>query len=571
MIWAIVLASLTATAAAHPPSAEVGEEIEIEVAASGGGFSGAATVSAGKLPDGVDVGAVQGPKLERQIQIVNRVQTQTERLIWVFPVTATRAGTFTIPGFTVTAGNESATTAPIAIRATGDFDSHKYAFVDTAVDPRPHYVGEPIEVTVTAGIHDDWIDRLVRDETSLGAPWLADGLGPGCFPEAAVAPPGAVSMRNGTGQVEMVPGQTERKEGRFDTWTVTRRFVASRPGTVTVGSTQFRAVIATKTEKDPIFGGHLYATQTKLASVSAPAIAIEVRPLPEAGRPDDFTGLVGTLSLSVDAEPRNVKVGESIRVRVTVAGEGNLEGQPLPRVEPDGFKRFGVAEEVAPDGASRTLVYDLAPISPEVTAIPPFHIPYFDAQAGKYAVLESKPIRIQVQPGAAVSALSEPAVTPAPAAMIADTPAPVPMPSPLRVAVIAGALALPLATGALLLARRRRTPAVEPRRRARARKVFQAALAAVPGSHDQACLAVSRALVHYLADLAEQPRETFLGTDLSRALEPWVADAALRARVERLIAGADRGAFAHDRGVDPRALAQEALALAGPLDASFPE
>ena len=42
------------------------------------------------MPDGIEIGGAQGPRLERQIQIVNNVQTQFERLVWVYSVTATR-------------------------------------------------------------------------------------------------------------------------------------------------------------------------------------------------------------------------------------------------------------------------------------------------------------------------------------------------------------------------------------------------------------------------------------------------------------------------------------------------
>src|SRR5205807_2643059 len=84
MILSLLLASLTATASAQPASADVGEEIHVEVAATGGEFSGSASVSAGKMPDGIEIGGAQGPRLERQIQIVNNVQTQFERLVWVY-------------------------------------------------------------------------------------------------------------------------------------------------------------------------------------------------------------------------------------------------------------------------------------------------------------------------------------------------------------------------------------------------------------------------------------------------------------------------------------------------------
>lgn len=571
---AILFAAVTVTADARPRSAEVGDAIRVSVAVGGTGLT-QFSVTAPTMPDGMEIGPAIGPSIQRTVEFQQGRQVQTEKMIWLFDVTATRPGTFTVPAFRASNGSEVASSTPFEIRATGTFDSRDYAFVETRVDPRPRYVGETVTVSLVIGLEYGSIEDVITGETAIAANWMFDGLSGGAGPESDPWPPGGLpnvtGFRTTSGKTLAMMHTKDlevRKQGKFGTWIARRRFVAGRPGRLTIGPTGFRAVIGRNFERD-LFGLSRVARDKKLALVSAPDISLDVKPLPVAGRTDAFSGLVGRLSLEVEAAatgasstsataPIKVRVGDSLRVRVRVEGDGNVAITPLPRVEVDGFKRFGVIEEVDGDGELpvRTLVYDLAPVSTEVKQIPPFVFEVFDTATASYRLLASPPIPVHVLPGAAISRLADatPAAVPTGAAPAA-TPA-VPRGSivssfPGGAAGIGAVVVLPaLALGAFALIGRVRRGEKTVRSKpafARARAERPAAGAfsfgALPAESADRAKAISEAIAHHFAALAGVDPETFVGADLVDALAPYVRETELRREAAAIASEADRSAF----------------------------
>ena len=68
-------------------------------------------------------------------------------------------------------------------------------------------------------------------------------------------------------------------------------------------------------------------------------------PLPEQGRPLDFSGAVGTFHASARADRTDVDVGDSIKLSVEWTGDGNLEFFAPPELDRldafAGFRVFG--------------------------------------------------------------------------------------------------------------------------------------------------------------------------------------------------------------------------------------
>ena len=584
---AVVFAAISVTAEPRPRTAEVGDAIRVTVSVGGTGLT-QFNVTPPKMPDGMEIGPAIGPAISRTVEFHQGRQVQAEKMIWGFDVTATRPGTFSVPAFTASNGTEVASSAPFEIRATGTFDARNYAFVETRVDPRPRYVGETITVTLAIGLEYGSIEDVLTGETAIAASWMFDGLQGGAGPESdpwpAAGMPNVTGFRTTSGKTLGMMHSNDldvRKQGKFGTWTARRRFVAGRPGQLTIGPTGFRAVIGRNFQRD-LFGLTREARDRKLALVSAPDVTLLVKPLPTAGRSDAFSGLVGRLALDVEAAatgsgavsaaaPIKVKVGDSIRVKVRVSGDGNVGITPLPRVDVDGFKRFGVIEEVdanEEEMPSRTLVYDLAPVSTEVKQIPPFVFEVFDTATASYRPLSSPPIPVQVLPGAAISRLAD--ATPAAPAPTAGAAPALREPSGSIVALFpGGALGLgavfvlpALALGAFaVLGRVKRAPAATVRKEKPALAVsrakpkpavrtersdpgaFAKAVAVLPSAHAERAKALSEAFAHHLAGLAGVDPETFVGADLVDALAPWVKETELRSEAAAIAAEADRVAF----------------------------
>ena len=56
-------------------------------------------------------------------------------------------------------------------------------------------------------------------------------------------------------------------------------------------------------------------------------------PVPEEGRPLDWTGAVGPVEVSRDAQRRDIDLGDSLELSVRYSGSGNLEFFEAPKLE----------------------------------------------------------------------------------------------------------------------------------------------------------------------------------------------------------------------------------------------
>jgi len=148
--------------------------------------------------------------------------------------------------------------------------------------------------------------------------------------------------------------------------------------------------------------------RTRTTSLSGDPIEVEVRPLPRAGRPADFTGLVGTFKVRATPSARSVAVGDTVTLKVIVEGDGVLAGFKLPAIsDHDDFRVYDdapVVESAAgPTGLRSRTVFNraLVPLRAGEMKLPPVELSVFDPEAEAYVVLRSQPVRIEVTEGAA--------------------------------------------------------------------------------------------------------------------------------------------------------------------------
>lgn len=144
--------------------------------------------------------------------------------------------------------------------------------------------------------------------------------------------------------------------------------------------------------------------------VSAGAKIINVKPLPEAGKPQDFSGAVGNFDFNVIPTRTKLKNGESLDLKVVVSGKGNLKLFTLPKpVLPSSLEMY---DPVHKENVTTPLTGMTGDISDTYTIIPqfkgnypiqPLTFSYFDLASKTYKTISSKEINIEVLDGPAVS------------------------------------------------------------------------------------------------------------------------------------------------------------------------
>lgn len=166
-------------------------------------------------------------------------------------------------------------------------------------------------------------------------------------------------------------------------------------------------VVVPTGEEDP-FGRQLMTIADK--RVSTGVKIINVKPLPEAGKPQDFSGAVGNFNFSVIPTKTTLKNGQSLDLKVAVTGKGNLKLFTLPKpVLPSSLEMYDPAHK---ENVTTAVTGMTGEISDTYTIIPqfkgnypiqPLTFSYFDLTSKTYKTISSKEINIEVLDGPTAS------------------------------------------------------------------------------------------------------------------------------------------------------------------------
>jgi len=157
-------------------------------------------------------------------------------------------------------------------------------------------------------------------------------------------------------------------------------------------------------DRRDIFGRRLYETIQQ--RVSADKKIIDVKPLPQKGRPANFTGAVGSFNFSVTTNKQSLDATEALEAKIKVSGNGNLMLFQLPKLslpaslevyEPEHNQdtRTGHNGVVG----SITDTYTIVPQQKGKYPIEPVSFSYFDVNSGAYKNLNSRQLMIDVENG----------------------------------------------------------------------------------------------------------------------------------------------------------------------------
>ena len=158
------------------------------------------------------------------------------------------------------------------------------------------------------------------------------------------------------------------------------------------------------TNRRDIFGGRLMKQVHK--TVSAGNRTIHVKPLPEAGKPIDFTGAVGNFDFKVTTTKTELNATESLQAKVKVSGNGNLKLFELPKLtvpsslevyEPE--KADNINTTIQGMQGERIESYTIVPQYKGKYPIPSISFSYFDPKTESYRRLSSDEIVIDVLDG----------------------------------------------------------------------------------------------------------------------------------------------------------------------------
>jgi BatD DUF11 like domain len=404
--------SPSVTAVLNSSEAALGETVHLEIRVTGARGADA--------PEQIVVDGLEIRRTGTSQRIEMNNLSLTSSVIYDYTVMPLRAGRFTIPPQTIRVGNNSLRTPALTLnvadspgrssgarsgRGAGAASANNLAFAELIVPSKAAYVGEIVPVQIRMGFDPRVRPRLIEPPEITGQGFTAQKL-----------------QQSGE--------NTETISGRlYEVVTYKTAIAAARAGKFEIGPVNAKAQIVIPRRQsaprsrprspfdlfdqddpfsDPFFSNPFSQLgERREVEIKSEPVALEVKPLPP-NAPPSFSGAIGNFTMTTDAQPKTVQVGDPITVTTTISGRGNFDRANAPVIEDErGWHKYPPSSKFKQDdevglSGSKTFEMVLSP-NEKKQGLPPLAFSYFDPVKEQYVTLHSEPIPINVEGGAAVA------------------------------------------------------------------------------------------------------------------------------------------------------------------------
>ncbi len=401
------LAAQNITAAVSKNRVAVGEAFQVEFSISNGGADNF------KPPANLrDFDIYSGPNEGSQVQIINGKMSQSSSVTYV--IASRKEGKFTLgpASITTSAGKKESNSIIIEVvkggnntnggnpsagpnssgnpanPSGGSYSNDDNLFARTSVNRTKVFLGE--QITVVHKIYSRLNLRGFQDVKfpSYTGFWSQDA------PQK--------------GQITL---STENIDGvNYNVAELKRTFIfPQRSGTLEIEPLEVACIIRQKSKQQQNIFDQFFGTggfEDIVVKTKTKPVKIEVLPLPEAGKPEDFSGAVGNFSFKATLSKNKVKTNEAINLSVSVSGSGNLKLIDALKVNiPADIEKYDPKVNdnvnVTSTGVSGTksFEYVLIPRHAGSFKIDQINFSYFNSDKKSYVTLPSSEFNITVEKG----------------------------------------------------------------------------------------------------------------------------------------------------------------------------
>lgn len=157
-----------------------------------------------------------------------------------------------------------------------------------------------------------------------------------------------------------------------------------------------------------------YFTQTRMVqkTLNIPNVSVNVQPLPDKNKPENFNGAVGSFQISSSITPtEGYKTNEAITLKLKIQGSGNIKFAKAPKINfPEDFETYDPkidnSIKASENGISgtKTIEYLAIPRYPGEYVIPAAEFSFFDVKTKSYKKLKTEEYKLTIEKGADVAA-----------------------------------------------------------------------------------------------------------------------------------------------------------------------
>ncbi|WP_183576246.1 BatD family protein [Mucilaginibacter sp. X5P1] len=408
LLWTTLLfADPKFTAIASKSEVAVGEQFEVDFSLDGGGEHFIP-------PDFRGFQVLSGPNPSTSMTSINGVTTYNTTYGYI--VTATKEGTLTIDAAAIVSAGHTLTTNSLKIKVKGQFtqaqqqaqqqqgiqpaasapaddaqpatqDLSKQLFIRAEVDKSNVYVGEQITLDYKLYTRVGILASQPDKAPDLNGFWNQDVVN-----KDQQHPVWKTEMYKGLKYNTVVIKQTvlfpeHAGDLIIDPFAIT--FLA-------------QIQLPSRNMLDDMYGN---VKNVKYQAKSTP-LTIHVNPLPEAGKPANFSGAVGDFAVYADADKRELKANETLNYTFEITGKGNLNLINAPKLNPPvDFEKYDpktddhITVDATGVSGSRKYSYLLIPRHQGDYTLNSVDFSYFNPATKRYVTLPSKAFSIKVNKG----------------------------------------------------------------------------------------------------------------------------------------------------------------------------
>jgi hypothetical protein len=402
--------SPSVTAVLSNSETAVGETVELQIKVTGPGDA--------QPPEEISIDGLEihATGQSRQFEIHNF--SSSSSVIYNYTILPLRAGRFAIPPQIVRAGGKLLRTPELTLnvadspaRSSGARPGRgvqgqpaaggDLAFAELIVPKKTAYVGEIVPVQIRMGFNQRVQPRVIEPPEITGQGFTSQKLQQGGESSEIIGgrPYAVVTYKTAI---------TAARAGKFDIGPVKAKAQVVVP--VRRSSPRSRSPFDSFGLNDP-FSDPFFSNpfsqfgERREIEIKSEPVALEVKPLP-ANAPPSFAGAIGNFTMTTDAKPKSVQVGDPITVTNAISGRGNFDRVNAPVIEDErGWHKYPPSSKFKQDdevGISGTKTFEtvLSPNENKQT-LPVLAFSYFDPAKEQYVTLRSEPVAITVQGGAA--------------------------------------------------------------------------------------------------------------------------------------------------------------------------
>jgi hypothetical protein len=141
-------------------------------------------------------------------------------------------------------------------------------------------------------------------------------------------------------------------------------------------------------------------------SLTSKPLTIQVKPLPEAGKPENFKEAVGNFTIEATVEKNNFSIDETGKLLITISGKGNMQLLTIPEIDwPTNFEVYetkvtdNINNKTIPISGSKTFEIPFTVTDTGTHSIPAIKLSFFDPSNGSYKMVSTKSILLTISKG----------------------------------------------------------------------------------------------------------------------------------------------------------------------------